>query len=111
MATEREMNGKGYPKRLDHVVWKVLEGRGVLLNLENGAYFEVNPVGLSIWEKCDGKKSSGAIVQSVAREFKEDLERVQRDFSRFAAELKRRKLLEVSPAPSAAGAPVLKKTR
>lgn len=111
MEKERKRDGNGYPKRLDHVVWKALEGRGILLNLETGTYFEVGPVGLSIWQKCDGKKSSGAIVQSVAREFGADLERAHRDFLVFAAELKRRELLKVSPAPSAAGTTVLKRTR
>ena len=90
-----------YPQRLDHVVWKVIEGRGILLNLEDGAYFEVGPVGLSIWEKCDGKRRTESIVDLITREFKADSQRVQRDFEAFVAELKRRKLLRLSPLPVA----------
>ena len=103
MAKERKPNGNEYPRRLDHVVWKVLEGRGVLLNLEDGAYFEANPVGLSIWEKCDGQRPSQAIIQAIGREFATDIHQVHQDFRAFVAELKRRKLLEISPAPVKTG--------
>ena len=111
MAKRRPWDGGEYPKRLEHVVWKVIEGKGILLNLESGAYFEVGPVGLSIWQKCDGRNSSRAIVRSVAREFGAGSERVQRDFLAFSVELRRRELLEFSPAPSAGEAAVPKRTR
>ena len=111
MAKERKPNGNQYLKRLDHVVWKVMESRGILLNLENGAYFEIGPVGLSIWHQCDGRRSSQAIVQSVAQEFRADVQRVRRDFTAFVAELRRRELVKASATPVAASARPLKKTR
>ena len=45
----------GFVRRMDHVVWKVVEGRGILLNLEDGGYFDVDRVGLVVWQWCDGK--------------------------------------------------------
>lgn len=90
---------KTYPKRTDQVVFKELEGRGILLNLENGSYYETNPVGLAFWKECDGRKSSEAISRSVAREFETDVQQAARDLSRFAAQLKSRKLLELLPQP------------
>lgn len=93
---------KFYLRRPDHVVWKVIEGKGILLNLENGAYFEVNPVGLAMWEKCDGKTGNSDLVESISREFKITAQRVLKDFSNFVSDLKRRKLLEASEEPRAA---------
>lgn len=93
---------KFYPRRSDHVVWKIIEEKGVLLNLENGAYFEVNPVGLAMWKKCDGKTESNNLAASIAREFGIDTGRVNRDLFTFITELKRKKLLEVSGEPKAA---------
>lgn len=90
---------KLYPRRPDHVVWKVIEGKGILLNLENGAYFEVNPVGLAMWEKCDGKTGNSNLAESISREFKITAQRALKDFSNFVSDLKRRKLLEVSGEP------------
>ena len=94
------MKQKGrYPRRLDHVVWKVVEERGILLNLEDGAYFEVNPVGLAVWQRCDGKTLLEEIVQAIAKEFRTSPDRARRDARPFIAELKRRRLLEFSSAP------------
>ena len=92
----------GYYRRPDHVVWKVIEGKGILLNLESGAYFEVNPVGLAMWEKCDGKTRSNNLVESISREFRTTPQRVLKDFLNFVSDLKRKKLLEVSEERRAA---------
>lgn len=81
------------------MVWKIVEERGILLNLEDGAYFEVNPVGLAVWRKCDGKTLLEEIVRAVAKEFRRSPERVSEDLRPFVAELKRRKLAAVSNAP------------
>lgn len=91
-----------YPRRRDHVVWKVLEGKGILLNLETGAYFEVNPVGLAIWEGCDGRTTTTRLASTVAMRFRAPLPKVSRDLSEFLMTLRRRKLVELRPAPSPA---------
>lgn len=88
-----------YPKRLDHVVWKVIDGKGILLNLENGAYFEIDSVGLAIWQKSDGRATMEEISQWAAKEFHAKAERVSRDLADFVVELKRRKLAEVRANP------------
>lgn len=88
-----------YPRRPDHVVWKVIEEKGILLNLENGAYFEIDPVGLAIWQGCDGKTSEEKIAEVVSQEFKTDPKKVIRDLAVFVTELKRKKLLKVSEEP------------
>lgn len=105
MKQTEEQGEKVYPRRPDHVVWKVIEGKGILLNLENGAYFETDPVGLAIWGKCNGTVAREAIAQSIAEEFRTDQKRVTRDLLNFLSELKRRKLLEISERPRAAVAP------
>ncbi len=84
-----------FVKRADHVVWKVIEGKGILLNLENGSYFETDPVGLAIWQQCNGKTSGFKIAQTISEEFSGDLSRVSKDLAEFVSELKRRKMVEV----------------
>lgn len=91
-----------YPRRGDHVVWKVIDGKGILLNLESGAYFEVDPVGLSIWHQCDGRTTMEGMAQAVASEFRARVERVQEDLPAFVAELKRRNLVEIAPTSTPA---------
>ena len=82
-----------YPRRKEHVVWKVIDQKGVLLNLENGEYFETGPVGLFIWQQCDGTTDLDRIAQSIARKFQSHSPRVAQDVRFFLAELKRQKLV------------------
>lgn len=99
------MKGKakdGFVRRRDHVVWKVIEGKGILLNLEDGAYFDVDPVGLAIWQLCDGKTTLSQISNSINLKFQTDLEKIRRDVSQFTDELKRQRLVEIISTPNRA---------
>ncbi len=91
-----------YPRRMNHVVWKVIDGKGILLNLETGAYFEVGPVGLEMWQRCDGRTLAEHITPQVARQFRAEPERVARDLQQFLGELRRRKLIELCATPARA---------
>lgn len=84
-----------YPKRLDHVVWKIVDGKGIVLDLESGAYFEFSPIAMEIWKRCDGHSAMTQIVEDVAREFEADVRRVREDFSDFIGELKRNRLVSL----------------
>lgn len=90
----------GCPRRPDHVVWKVLEGRGILLNIEDGSYFEANPTALAVWQQCDGRTAPEKIAAGVAREFRVDPERAEKDVAAFLRELRRRQLLATTRPPS-----------
>lgn len=86
------------PRRLKHVVWKTIQEKGILLNLESGSYFEVNPVGLAIWKKCDGKAQLEKIIEDIAGQFGSAPGQIRRDLTPFIAELQRNKLLEFAAA-------------
>lgn len=92
-----------FARRADHVVWKVVGNKGILLNLENGAYFETGQVGLAIWKGCSGKKSLRNVSRTLHREFGAAPERIEKDLVQFVRELKRLKLAEVSERTQAGG--------
>ncbi len=98
MRVPKENKAGRFPRRLKHVIWKTIQEKGILLNLESGSYFEVNPVGLAIWKKCDGKAPLEKIVGEIAGQFGFTPEQIQRDLAPFVAELKRNKLLESAAA-------------
>lgn len=99
MAPPVVASASRYPRRHDHVVWKVIEGKGILLNLEDGAYFEVDPTALAIWQRCDGRTPIEAVARGVAEAFDADARRVARDLAVFLQELARRKLLDLLTKP------------
>lgn len=87
----------GFVRRADHVVWKVVEGKGLLLNLEDGGYFDVDRVGLTVWQLCNGKKRPSEIALKISQRFKTDTKRADKDVKNFISDLKKRKLIEIMP--------------
>ena len=57
------------PKRREGVASQVADGEAVLLDIESGEYFALNPVGSRIWELCDGTRSPAEIVSVICDEF------------------------------------------
>lgn len=80
-------------RKAKEVVCKEVGGKGFLLHLGSGAYFEVNPVGLQIWRACGGKVSPEGIARSVARRHRVDPRKALRDVRDFMKQLKRRRML------------------
>jgi Coenzyme PQQ synthesis protein D (PqqD) len=56
-------------KRREGVAAQVADGEAVLLDIESGEYFALNPVGSRIWELCDGTRSTAEIVSVICGEF------------------------------------------
>ena len=92
----------GFVRRMDHVVWKIIEGKGILLNLEDGSYFDLDPVGMAVWQSCDGRSNADKIALQVSRKFQADLKKVGKDVNSFIKELKRRRLVEIVSTPNRA---------
>lgn len=95
----RECDSGGYPRRPDHVVWKVIEDKGILLSLDDGSYFEVDPVGLSIWERCDGKTPVAKMTRAIAERFRVDAQRVARDLPPYLRALEKSRLIRMESKP------------
>ena len=85
--------------RADYAVCKVVGGKGLILNLISGAYFEVNPVGLAIWKLCDGKLGTDRIALRISRRLAADIIKVQKDVKVYVDSLKRARLLKLLPKP------------
>ncbi len=84
---------KQCPKRYKHIIWKVVGNKAVLLNLHNGTYFEVDPVGLAVWHACDGKLTEEAISRKIAKRFSASVERVHKDVLGYLGQLRNNKLI------------------
>jgi len=82
------------------VIWQRVGRKAILLNIEDGSYFEVDPVGLAIWRGCDGSKDVHRISRDVARQFRVSQERVRRDVIGYLGKLTRENLLVSLPPGS-----------
>lgn len=65
----------------------------VLLHLESGIYFGLNPVSGRIWEMMKQDITPAAICEAIAEEYDEYLETVQQDVSLLMADMIENELL------------------
>ena len=88
---------------VDDVLCRVLDGEAVLLNLEDGTYFGLDPVGTRIWQLIDEERGTvRGILAALLREYDVDPEQCEEDLLRLLAELRSRGLITLvdGQAPS-----------
>jgi hypothetical protein len=71
---------------------KFQEG-GVLLDLDQGVFFSLNPVGARVVELLQGASCLSFIVQTIVREFRAPEEIVKHDVADFLASLRKQRLV------------------
>jgi hypothetical protein len=77
------------------VVFRELDGEAVILNLESGVYFGLDPIGTRIWQLCQEHASLRLVWEAMQREFDESAETLQSDLLAFIDELSTRGLVTI----------------
>jgi hypothetical protein len=73
----------------------------VLLDIEQGICFSLNPVGAKIWALIKERKSTGDIIASLVKDFDVPEDQIRSDVAEFATLLKQNGLLLSAGKPSA----------
>lgn len=102
-AAGRAGKPAAFPKRRVGVAAQITDGEAVLLDIESGEYFALNPVGSRIWELSDGTKSTAEIVSVICDEFDVAEEVATADVRDVLDELEKEKLV-VGPGPTGSAA-------
>jgi hypothetical protein len=76
-----------------HVISRSVGDEAVLLDLQSGLYFGVDPVGRRIWELAAGGSSLGEIVEAILAEFDVERPAAEADVLAFVSLLVERGLL------------------
>jgi hypothetical protein len=77
------------------VVFRELDGEAVILNLESGVYFGLDPIGTRIWQLCQEHASLRSVWEAMQREFDESAETLESDLLAFIDELSARGLVTI----------------
>ena len=72
----------------DHVVARRIGGETVILDLDSGTYFGLDPVGARIWDLIGDGKSLGEIRAALLAEYDVGEEELAADTERLLAELR-----------------------
>jgi hypothetical protein len=70
-----------------------VEGEMVLLDLQSGTYFGLNPVGAEIWSQLGQKKSVSEIQQHLLGKYRVTPERCEAELQNLIGQLSERGLL------------------
>lgn len=76
-------------------VFHRLEDGGVILNVESGAYFQVNNSGRVIWETLEGGAERDDLIEAVIANFEIDREQAVADTDTFLRQLDERSLIDI----------------
>ena len=79
-------------ERAPHVKWRLLEGRAVLIDANEGLFMHLNDVGSGIWQGLDGKKSVDQMISDLDNAFDATPHRLRKDALKF---LRRLSLMEL----------------
>jgi hypothetical protein len=79
----------------DHVVYRAFANETVLLNLDTGKYFGVNPTGGAMLEELVRAATVGEAAERLAERYGKPLDEISNDLSSFCADLEQRGLLEL----------------
>jgi hypothetical protein len=71
----------------EHVMSRQLGEECVMLDLDSGTYFGLDPVGARVWQLLNDGKSVDATCEILAREYDASREQIDRDVARLVKEL------------------------
>jgi hypothetical protein len=74
-----------------------VEDEVVILQLHEGAYYGLDPVGARVWGLIQEPRTVGEICDTLVREYEVGRERCEADVLALLGELRERDLVEVRP--------------
>ena len=78
---------------------RVIEGKALVITIDDNRLHVLNPVGTRVWEMSDGR-SLEQMVEEVVRDFEVEKPQASRDVQQFVAELLRLGAVELLADPS-----------
>jgi hypothetical protein len=98
---EAAMTMEGTVRVPEHVHARVFDGDLVILDLANGEYFSLDPVGARMWEGVSAGQSPEAIAKRIAQEYDVTVNRALEDLRTLVDQLSSRGLLILDDASKA----------
>jgi len=87
---------KKYPAKGREVVYKEIESKSVLLNLENGSYYTLNKTGTFIWSLLDGKTTVNQLIEPLTQSFDVTKDEASKDIFSLIADLENEGLIHLN---------------
>jgi hypothetical protein len=73
-----------------------MDDETVMMSIENGEYYGLNPVGGRIWELLDRPRTAAGICDILVEEYDVPVEECQREVKEFVEKLLEKKLVKIT---------------
>ncbi len=83
-----------YPFKTPDTAHRMLADEALVVNFKSSFFYNFNPVGAFIWERCDGRRTVAQIAGELAEEYDVTVEAATRDCQEFIDGLVAENLLE-----------------
>jgi len=100
--TERKIDGSSVVVASSNQLSSSIEDEAVILGLEQGVYYGLNPIGARIWSLVQEPRQVSAIWELILAEYDVDRGRCERDIVAILTELDEQGLLELRNASAPA---------
>ena len=85
-----------FPVKTKDTAHRVLADEAMVVNFQNSFFYNLNPEGTFIWERCDGQHTLEQIAGELAEEYEVSPEEAVRDCREFIDSLVEQGLLQWS---------------
>lgn len=82
-----ELNKNTIIERSDTILFSALDDQIVMMNIETGEYYDIDPIGSQIWEIIEGPQSISSICSQLIEKFDVTAEACEQEVIVFLAEL------------------------
>ena len=79
----------------EDAVFRELEGEAVIVHLDSGMYYGLDPIGTRLWQLIDAHGQLQPAFAAALEEFEVEPERLGRDLLQLVSELERHRLVVV----------------
>ncbi len=100
--TERKIDGSSVVVASSNQLSSSIEDEAVILGLEQGVYYGLNPIGARIWSLVQEPRQVSEIWELILAEYDVDRGRCERDIVAILTELDEQGLLELRNASAPA---------
>ncbi len=86
------MNLNNHIKRTDDIVQAEIDCETVMMSIENGSYYGLDPIASRIWELIEMPTTVDAICSQLIQEYKVSKEECQKDVITFLSDMVEQKV-------------------
>ena len=95
MTDTPTLTEKTIVKRTQKIVSSDLDGDTVMMSIDRGNYYGIDPIGSRIWELLAKPLAISVLLDTLTQEFDVNRDQCEQDTLRFLNELAAEKLLEI----------------